>query len=129
MRVAARSPSIADWVLRHAPRGGTALRENYESAQTGGTDITTWVVRLAALGVTVIFVTVIVVSTLRLRHWRTLVEEDPQAGRRASGLGSLRFVVALFLVPVGMITLFSWVETPFEYHTPEPLELSHDARI
>ncbi|KPJ52062.1 MAG: hypothetical protein AMS16_06905, partial [Planctomycetes bacterium DG_58] len=154
---------IADWVLRHAPRGGTALHPiaylESQGLEVGRTDVTTWVVRLTALVVTVTFVIVIVVSTLRMRHWQSLsssssappsqeggggsVEtpdvpaspppsqppplETAMAARRASGLGSLRFVVVLFLVPAALIALLSWLEKPFEYHTPEPLGLEHGA--
>ena len=131
---------IADWALRHMPRGGTAMHP-VAFARWHGLTVTsmeraTWVVRLSSLAVTAAFVVVIVVSSLRMRHWQRLAEAGPspargegegEAERRASGHGSLRFVMALFLVPFALVALLSWLEFPFEYHTPEPLDLEHEA--
>jgi hypothetical protein len=143
---------IADWVLRHAPRGGTELQETRKSG-TAGAAVITWTVRILSLLLTTGFVTIIVVSTLRIRHWQARMTEDPQEDpernsedpkdnasrlgtprlgcpeRRASGLSSLRFILAIFLVPVALVALLSNLERTFEYVTPKPLAFEHDARM
>ncbi|HUV39132.1 MAG TPA: M28 family peptidase, partial [Planctomycetota bacterium] len=118
---------IADWMLRHGARGGTEVLE----VKTGGvsTERVTWGLRIVSLLLAAGLVAVIVVSTSRMRHWHKLTGEDPQAERRASGMSSLRFVAAIFLVPVALIALLTNLEKPLESKTLEPMTLEHDARV
>jgi len=144
---------IADWVLRHAPRGGTELRESIKShGAARGAGVITWTVRILSLLLVAGFVAIIVVSTLRIRYWqgrgsgkgdRSRLPVGPEGAahkrllspfpvspeRRASGLASLRFTVAIFLVPVALVALLSNLERTFEYVTPQPLPLDHDAAM
>jgi len=52
---------------------------------------------------------------------------DP--ARRASGLSSLRFVTAVFLIPVAVIAVLSNVESPSGSKTEHPIAFKHDAEL
>ena len=119
---------IADWMLRHGPRGGTAVHEE-KKATAVSLGTMTMMLRIVSVVLTAVFVLVIVWSSQRIRHWHNRIGEDPEAERRASGMGSLRFVMALFLVPVALIALLSNLEKPFETSTPEPIDFKHDAKL
>ena len=105
---------IADWVLRHAPRGGTDQDEEV-------TAIVKWAIPGGSVLLSVVFIITIVLSTRQMNYWQNLVDENPEAERRASGMSSLRFMIAVLLIPVALIALLSNVETTFQYVSPEPI--------